>query len=429
MVGWGKTSKNKSQLYSEIKTFGITKLRDGRLGGRNFGLLLFSSIFSSLSISMYLTVEQWYVVHELGMSQAVGWVLMATSLPRVLFMMMGGAAADRQSRTMMILLSLSGRCFVLFTMAGLLAVDQLHLVILCACAALFGISDAFFWPARDSLIPQLVNPDRLASANAMMQTSNQISTMLGPLLSAVLLSAFSYITIVLILAFMLITAGFCVYRIQDKQKRPVYTADHPGAGIFRQLQEGFRYVASSSLLRTIMGTFTVVNLFFVGPLMISIPLLANARMGGSAVSLSVMQGAFAMGSLAGAAVMGLVRLTRRGIWVTGCIALEGVLLILYSLSDRLPLSAALLALLGSCVSFINIPVISLVQESAPAHMLGRIVSLNTMVSMGLIPISYGLVSFLLTLKVGIQPMLVTGGVAVIGLAVYLAVKAGALRSI
>ncbi|MDN4595195.1 hypothetical protein [Polycladomyces subterraneus] len=66
-------------------------------------------------------------------------------------------------------------------------------------------------------------------------------------------------------------------------------------------------------------------------------------------------------------------------------------------------------ILGACISLINIPVISLVQEQTEKEKIGRVMSLSTMVSMGLIPISYGAVSGLLSTGIPISWILLFSG--------------------
>ncbi|WP_143594927.1 MFS transporter [Terribacillus saccharophilus] len=89
------------------------------LQNHNYRMLLVSSIFSSFSISMYLLIEQWYVVNELNVPKLVGAVLLATTLPRVIFMFVGGMLADRLRNSRIIFFSLLSRS-ILMLLAALL---------------------------------------------------------------------------------------------------------------------------------------------------------------------------------------------------------------------------------------------------------------------------------------------------------------------
>jgi MFS family permease len=388
-----------------------------------FIYLWLASIFSSLSISMYLTIEQWYVVHYLNLKSSLGIILMGTTIPRVLLMIVGGVIADKYRRSKIIFFSLLTRCFVLLLMALFYTNHLLSFSALFIFALLFGASDAFFWSARDSIIPGIVHKEKLVRANSVIQTTNQLSVMFGPVLGATLLSIFSYSTIFLIIAFTLLISIILLQFIKEEK-----TLKPKKISILRDLAEGINYVKGSPFLLTVMGTFIIVNLFFIGPLMLSIPILAEDRFKGNAFYLSVLQSSFASGMLLGAITMGWLNVKRhRGKLIISLILIEGLLLIIYSQAINLWLAAVILLVIGWCVSSINIPISSLIQEKTPSTIIGRVMSVNTMVSMGLIPVSYGLVSVLFSMNVGIKLILLCAGSVVVLFSLILFLKASDLK--
>ncbi|MEW4282802.1 hypothetical protein [Priestia koreensis] len=94
-------------------------------------------------------------------------------------------------------------------------------------------------------------------------------------------------------------------------------------------------------------------------------------------------------------------------------------LILYSQWTVLTCSIVSLFLIGVCISCVNIIVISQMQQRVPKDKIGRVMSLNTMVSMGLIPVSYGLVSLLLNGAVSLTILLTCAGMFIIALCTWL----------
>ncbi|MDN3362657.1 MFS transporter [Priestia megaterium] len=388
-----------------------------------FTFLWIASIFSSLSISMYLITEQWYVVNYLDLKNSLGLILTATTLPRVLLMLIGGVIADRHRRSKIIFLSLITRCIMLVIMAIFFSNSLLSLSVLFIFALLFGASDAFFWSARDSIIPKIVSKDQLVQANSVIQTTNQISVMLGPVVGAALLSFFSYSICFIIIATSLLVSALLVYFLKEEKSSEIKETT-----LIRDLRDGISFVKDSRFLLTIMGTFIIVNLFFIGPLMLSIPIIANDTFGGKAIYLSILQSSFATGMLLGAIIMGLLNIKKkRGILTISLVALEGILLIIYSQTNLLWLAALILLSIGICVSSINIPIVSLIQESTPTGIVGRVMSINTMVSMGLIPISYALVSALLNLSIDIRLILLYAGSIVLLFTLLLVFKASELK--
>lgn len=366
--------------------------KENLLINKNFLLIWSAGLISGLSLTIYVLIEQWYILHFLDLNKYLGLLMMATTLPRVLLMAFGGVLADRKKKTTIVSWSLYIRFGLLLLMALLFQVNLLQLTPLFLFAILFGGLDAFFWPARDALLPTMVKKEHLFQANASIQTTNQISMVLGPVIGAFLLDTFSYSLCFLIVACFLLIGGLIISSI--KESAPPIA--HKTNTFKDDLLGGFQYIKNSSFLLTIMVTFVITNLLFIGPMMLSIPLYADEKFGADSSSLSILQSSFAFGLLLGALAMGFLNINRkRGYLLIGIICSEGLLLFSYSQLPLLWISSLLLFLIGVCISSINIPVVSLIQEKVEKDKLGRVMSLNTMVSMGLIPVSYALVSWML----------------------------------
>ncbi|MEC0304252.1 MFS transporter [Terribacillus saccharophilus] len=393
------------------------------LHNHNFRMLLVSSIFSSCSISMYLLIEQWYVVNELGVPKLVGAVLLATTLPRVIFMFVGGMLADRLRKSRIIFFSLLTRSILMLLAALLAEGNLLHFLPLLFFAVTFGISDAFFWPARDSIITQLIPEEHLTKANAYMQTISQLGVVLGPPVAAMLLSYFSYSMVFAIIFALLLFSSLCQLTIKEPRKVVITES------ITLQIQEALQYIKTSPILRLLMLTFVIDNLLYIGPLMLSIPLFAESILAGDAFILSFLQISFSGGIIIGGILLGFLTIKKQGRWITAVLLGEGILLGLYSQSRSFILSSILLCLLGICVSAINVPVISLIQRVVPKHLTGRVLSVSTLVSIGLVPLSYGLVSLLLIANISIVSILIVSSLSIVIFSSILIIQKNAFRKI
>lgn len=393
------------------------------LHNHNFRMLLVSSIFSSFSISMYLLIEQWYVVNELGVPKLVGAVLLATTLPRVIFMFVGGMLADRLRKSRIIFFSLLTRSILMLLAALLAEGNLLHFLPLLFFAVTFGISDAFFWPARDSIITQLIPEEHLTKANAYMQTINQLGVVLGPPIAAMLLSYFSYSMVFAIIFALLLFSSLCQLTIKEPRKVVITES------ITLQIQEALQYIKTSPILRLLMLTFVIDNLLYIGPLMLSIPLFAESILAGDTFTLSFLQISFSGGIIIGGILLGFLTIKKQGRWITAVLLGEGILLGLYSQSRSFILSSILLCLLGICVSAINVPVISLIQRVVPKHLTGRVLSVSTLVSIGLVPLSYGLVSLLLIANISIVSILIVSSLSIVIFSSILIIQKNSFRKI
>lgn len=140
------------------------------------------TILSALADSAFFLLLSWFIVDVTGSEAVLGTTLICMSIPRLLFMLLGGVAADRWSRKWIMFGSIFARGLILLLFSLLLAIDGGGWLPYSAyaVAVLFGMVDAFFWPARSSILPFLVPREQLAKANSMMEISQQISTVGGP---------------------------------------------------------------------------------------------------------------------------------------------------------------------------------------------------------------------------------------------------------
>lgn len=196
-----------------------------------------------------------------------------------------------------------------------------------------------------------------------------------------------------------------------------------------QIKEALQYIQSSSILRLLMLTFILDNLLYIGPLMLSIPLFAESVFAGNAFTLSFLQISFSSGIIIGGILLGLLTIKKQGRWITAFLLGEGILLGFYSQSESFILSSILLCLLGVCVSAINVPFISLIQSVVPKHLIGRVLSVSTLVSIGLVPLSYGLVSLLLLSDISIVSILLVSSFSIVVFSSILILKKNSFRDI
>jgi MFS family permease len=153
------------------------------LQNRSFALLWLGQTCSSLGDGAFTIALAWEVLLLTGSATAMGLVVMAEMLPRLIFLLLGGVAADRLPRLRILLFSDAGRGAIVLLIALLGWLHGLQLWHLIALSLLFGVAAGFFHPAYRSLTPQLVEYDQLASANALTAFSRDISTFWDQLLA------------------------------------------------------------------------------------------------------------------------------------------------------------------------------------------------------------------------------------------------------
>lgn len=386
---------------------------------RAFLFLWLSSTSSFLALSTYLFAEQWYVIQSLGQESALGIVMMVTLIPRVLLMTVGGVWADRFKRSKIMLVSSFTRFLLVFVMITLLHLHLLNLWSLLFFALLFGILDAFFSPANQSLLPLLVPKEMLTRSNSFIQTSNQVAMFAGPMIGGWIITVSSFSVLFLFVAcFLLITSAFtlCI-----KEKNPSPSSKQ--ASTKQELLEGFHYVWNMPFLKSLLFILMTINVLFFGPLLMGIPLLASEVLHGKAVEVSFLQSSYQGGMLGGALLIGLLNIRKnRGLSILILISFLGIFLSLLGQMYVLWQGILLLVMMGFMSSMINVPLVSIIQENSETDKLGRVMSFVNASSNGLVPLSYAFVSICLTFGTSISNILLCCGLLITILSILFITK-------
>jgi MFS family permease len=246
-----------------------------------------------------------------------------------------------------------------------------------AVAVCLGVFGAVFQPALQSSIPNLVDPDRLVAANALVATTYQFAVMAGPALGGVLVASLAPRVVFSLNALSFgVSAAFLAFT-----QIPHAVRTHVWEGLRAaktDLAEGFRYAMSSRLIRGIFIATTVVMLGAasktpVEPLFVRQVLTRGPDLARTAQVLGLITGAWGMGMLFGSfAAPALARRWPRERLLPVAIAVVGTLVLLVSRTTDF--STVLLAWLaaGSANAVGNVSYDSLLQERTPDALRGRV---------------------------------------------------------
>lgn len=350
-----------------------------------------------------------------GSEFALGSTLTFAAIPRIVFMLLGGVVADRIDRKLILVTSLLVRalilvCFVavLFGMHGKPALWLVDVM-----AVIFGTIDAFYYPANSSVVPSAVPAVVLDRANSLVQTVQQMSTVLGPLLAAGLLWMRLYQamfgTIAAIFAISSVVLSFLrLHRGEAVQQQK----QNGSSSIWTDVRDGIGFVMTVRILMLVMVVALGLNLLFMGPINIGIPIFVKS-MGWSGTTYGGYESGFGVGTVVGGIVVSVLRGFRgKFLWLGGLGAMMGSAMAGIGFV-RLPWAGiALMGVMGVAVSVVNIPFITYIQTIVPSDKLGRTMSLLTLMSVGLVPVSYTVSSFVLQKhQISVQGLLLGCGIA------------------
>lgn len=379
---------------------------------KRFLRLLISHSMQGIVFMAFIMTEQWYVVNELKQSEWLGVVMMATAFPRLIFMVVGGVLTDRFSGASLLISSSVMRALLLFVATGLFLSGHLILWVILCFAVLFGILDAFSMPAGGSITPFLVPKELLQRVNALMRMFFQVSMMLGTVVAAMVISVSSFTGSFLMIAALLLISSALTYSLNIPLRKNF--SETQKKSVLRDTKEGFTYVSSRKTILSFLLVLLMTNFFFIGPIGISIPLIVSDILHGDALTLSLYHSAWAGGLMLGSLAALLFNLKKKRLFrSTLLLMVQGLLLVGLGQVDIIWVHLLSIVIMASCASMVSVPIFSYVQENTDKEMLGRVMSLLNITSLGILPLSYALASFTLSAGISTALLLLFSGVILI----------------
>lgn len=375
---------------------------------RDFRLLFVGQAISLLGDQFYLVALPWLVLQLTGSGLALGTILLAATVPRMIFLLIGGAASDWLSPHRLMVASNALRsvvCAILTVLVLLKSVSLWHLFVL---AAAFGTLDAFFSPAMKAFIPALLDKEKLMAGNALLQGTNMLTKFLGPSIAGILVaiagtgSAFGLDTV----SFVFVTV--CLLLMRTKKPPAIHEEFTPSRGrLFTSIRDGLHYTLREPAIRSFIIIIAVIEFAFAGPFTVGLASLANSRFPGGSKAFGIMLSTLGGGFLLGTVSAGAFKRSRLGFATfIGAFAL-GLGLILLGFAPNLfwaCLLLAIMAAIGGCLQVLNT---YWFQTRSDPQMLGRVMSVVMLCGFGLTPLSYVITGALV--KVSLTLMFAANG--------------------
>jgi MFS family permease len=189
------------------------------------------------------------------------------------------------------------------------------------------------------------------------------------------------------------------------------------------IKEGISYLWRDELLRTLFILMLAANLVFVGPMLVGIPVLADARLSGGAAAYGTIMGAFGGGNVLGILFTSrLLQVLRRrlGIFMVVVIASFGLGLGLMGIVTSTLVAFVILLIVGLGNGVLGITLMTSLQRKTPKEMLGRVMSLVLLAGVGLLPISQALTGAFI--KLSLTGLFFGAGILMLIVALWLALQ-------
>lgn len=377
----------------------MTKQKSPLMRDRNFLWLMSGGALSMLGDQFTLLALPWLVLKMTGDTLAVGTVLAVASLPRAIFMLVGGALVDRSSPKKVLMVTKYINALLLAALAlmvyqGALSVWSVHVM-----ALLIGLTSAFSFPAGSSIMPQVVTPELLQPANGLLMGVRQISMLLGPSIAGFLIAVFGDASggigpqaAGIAVAFMVDCVSFLIsaWTLSHVTLRAIEKPKNAGESVFRSIGQAIKAIWEDRLLRALLFYYGATAFMIGGPLQVALPTLASRNLAQGAEAFGTLMAVHGLGALVGMAVSGAKpnwRVGSLGSTILCIDALAGLLFLPFGHIDALWQGMLLIAPLGVLAGFIQVVSFSWMQRRVPPAMIGRAMSVFMFIFMGLSPLS------------------------------------------
>ena len=420
------TAANPVATSEEPAAAGPAMLQPLRL--RDFRLVFSGESISLIGDQFHFVALAWLVLQLTGSGIALGTVLMVAAVPRAAFMLLGGALSDRFSPRSLMLASNALRGVVVGIVAALVLSGNAQLWQLYVLAAIFGVVDAFFHPALNTIVPMLVSERLLPPANGLVQIMQQLSGLIGPAIAGLVVAAFKTGPAFAIDALSFGVATVTMLLVRGGRRVPNANGVSAGAeqgtsGLLADIGSGLAFAWRDSAVRSLVLLVAAFNFAFSGPISVGLPYLADHRFAGGAALFGIMLSTFGAGAVGGALLAGSMKHVPRLGFVVLVIAFAmGVGLAVIGLSPNIALTLAAGMAIGLGAGFINVRVIAWLQQRTPEAMRGRVMSLVLLGAVGLQPIGLGVAGAIIDLG-AVSLMFAVAG-AIIAVAVLAGFAAG-----
>jgi MFS family permease len=357
------------------QTFSALKYRNYRLW------------FSGQTVSLFGTwmqrTAQAFLIYDLTKSPIyLGYVGFAYGVPSWLFMLYGGAIADRFPRRTILLIAQIAMMILAFILAGLTftgLVQPWHIIIL---AFLLGCANAFDAPARQAFVTELVDRPDLTNAIALNSSMITAATVVGPAVAGLTYAAFGPAWCFTINGLTFTAVIFALMLMKLASFKPV----DRGVSILKDIREGLSFVARKPIIRTLIINLGILSLAGLGFVTL-LPVWAVDVLEGDATTNGFLHTARGLGALSGALLIAAIGQTySKGKLFTFATFVMPIFLLLFSFTKILPTS--FLTLLGAGWGFMVIINLSntLVQTSVTDELRGRVMGIFTFTFFALMPI-------------------------------------------
>jgi DHA3 family tetracycline resistance protein-like MFS transporter len=361
------------------------------LADRDFRLLAIGSVISLVGDGFFYVALAWQVYELSNVPTALSLVGLAWTLPLVLFVVVGGVASDRYDRRRVMISADLLRAATVGAIGVLSVTGVLELWHVIGLIAFVGIGDAFFNPASTAIVPDLLPDERLPQANALNGALRPLTLRLaGPALAGFIVAAVGPGWAFVADGASFLASALAIGMIATRRHR----LDRPASGLrqtFTEVGEGFAFVRANPWCWATLLAAMMSLLVFFGPVEVLLPYIVKNGLNLGPEALGAIFAFGGVGSVLTAISLGQTGLPRKRItFMYAAWSIGVALMAVYGVMTQLWQALVVSLVVHGLFELGQITWTTLLQQLVPRGLLGRVSSLDWMVSTGLVPVSFAL---------------------------------------
>ena len=372
----------------------------------------FFSILTSYTVNFAIIV--WLSIHT-GSAEILAYAAIASLLPQSLIGPFAGVYIDRWDRKLTMMLADGFIAICTLIIAILFYLDVADLWYIIVLLAFRSIGSAFHMPAMQASVPLIAPESKLLKIAGINQSIQSVSTIAGPALGALAITAMDMEQVLLLDIFgaMMAVGSLCFVKIPNPDRK-----EQDSRHVLREIASGVKEVTKQQGLRWLF-LFSVLSTFCIMPVSVLFPLMTLNYFGGDVFQVSLIEVIWGVGMLLGGVSLSVVRAPiNKVVLINSMYLVLGVSLSVSGLlsPSAYPYFVGLTAMGGVSGAIYNSCFNTVLQETINPSMLGRVFSMYF--SVALLPSLFGLVGIgFFADTVGLARTFVLLGAVIFGLGV------------
>lgn len=382
-----------------------------KLFNKNFLLLLQGKLVSNMGDVLYSVALSYWILETTGSKTIMGMILAMQTFVKVLFSPFGGVVSDRMSRKGIIVGS-DFICGCILSIVSVLGfIGRLEIWMMMLASMMMAMAAAFFQPAVQAILPDLVAKENLSKALSANQTTVTLVQIIGQSVSGVLLSIFGPLMIFFGNGMSYFLSSFSEAWIQVPRRESTGVS----LTFLEDFKRGLSFMLHHQVLKNFMLFICVLNFFGKGAFVLLLPyFMENSAFCGTTgygFATAFMTG----GTLISVMLYGFLKLNgkQRYLCWLGSILVESIGIVMCTSARNLMWIIIALVIFGFGNALMNIIFSEIQYEIIPDDKRGKVMGLLSTLSMGLTPISMAFFSMMADV-VGTYPMLCLGFLTIAG---------------